>query len=156
MTVSYASQRQRWKGYGFTLLAVATTIYIWKLQAGADTWWARIAMLGLAVWSVRCLIDYRSCIDAGSRTFRREKLLFGRYLIGTDRVPFNEFTSVALNRREDSEDSTTTIYVCLRRRQGEPMEVCRFEVGTGEHSKDAESTAREIAKLTQVEYEDAA
>ena len=156
MTLSYESQRQRWKRYGFTVIAVAVAIYIWIIQLGAASWWARVFSLGFALWSLRFLIDYRACIDVASGTFTREKLLFGRYLVDAVRFPLSEFTGVALDRYDRSEDSTTTFYVCLRRRSGRLIQVCRFEVQNGERSDGAEKVARELAELTRLKYETAA
>jgi len=154
-TFSYYWQRPKLNRYVITAGVLAMTVGVWIDQRDMSNWWPRIIMSGVALWILHLLVDYRTCIDRERGTFTREKLLFGRYHVGALRLPLSEFTSVALDRYADSEDSTNTFYVCLRRRTGRLMQICYFRVRRGQSSDDAERAARELAEMTGLQYENA-
>jgi hypothetical protein len=154
MTVSYQWQLQKRKRYRFTVLLLALALLLWFAQLGIGHWWSWAVALGFAAASVRWLVDHRACIDDATGTFTREKLLLGRYRIGARRLALTEFTGVALDRRDDREGGST-YYVCLRQRSGELLHVCRIDGRAGERCDAAENTARELAGLTRLDFEEA-
>ena len=153
---AYYWQPRKLNRYAFTVIAFGMAAYIWIDPRFGFNWWPRLVIAGVALWSLRMLIDYRTSIDRESGTFTRERLLLGRYPVGGLRLPLTEFASVALDRYEDSEDSSRTFYVCLRQRTGRLMQICYFRVRNGQRSEDAEKAARELAEITGLQYENAA
>ena len=154
-TFAYYWQRRKWNRYGITAGVLAMTIGVWIDQQGALNWWPRIIMLGVFLWVLSLLIDYRTCIDKKRGIFEQQKLLFGRYRVGTVRLPLSEFIGVALDRYEDSEDRTNTFYVCLRRRNGRLLQACYFRVPGGQRSDEAAKAAQELAEMTGLKFDEA-
>lgn len=146
--ISYLWQPEKGKSYIMVALVIAMATGVWISQWGQHVWWPRIIMLGIALWILRLLIEYRTSIDGDKKIILRERFLFGRYRIGVELFPFSEFTGIALDRYEDQDDSTTTFYVCLRLRNGRLRQVCYFEVPTGQRSPEAEQAALELARVT--------
>ena len=62
-TLTYYWHHRKWRRYGFTMVAVALTSYVWVTERGNLGWIPRIVFLLIALWSLRMLIDYRTCID---------------------------------------------------------------------------------------------
>jgi hypothetical protein len=145
MTLSYASEPQRFKRYGFTLLAMALAAYIWTISL-ETAWGSRVLTLVFAVWSVRFLVDHQFHVDVQSGTVTREKLLFG-HLVGAVHWPLEEFASVSLDH-DQRVDKGATLYVCLRRQNGKLLHVCAYD-----ESRLAENAAEELAEATGLKNE---
>jgi hypothetical protein len=153
--LSYYWQRRKWKRYVIVAGVLFMTIWIWFDQRATPYWISRIVMSIVSLWVLHLLIDYRTTIDKKNGTFTREKLLLGRYQVGAVRLPLEEFVGVVLDHYEDQEDSTTTVYVCLRHRNGQLKEVCFFELLSGQRNDGADRAAQELAEMTGLHYENA-
>jgi hypothetical protein len=153
-TFSYYWQRRKWNRYVMVVLVLAMSVYIWFDKRRTPNWLPMVVMSCVDLWVLTLLIDYRTTIDKERGTFIQEKLLFGRYRVGAVLLPLSEFIGVALDRYDDSDNSRTTFYVCLRRRNGRLMQVCYFAMKKGQRSDDAERAAQELAEMTGLEYEE--
>lgn len=124
-------------------------ILVWVDQASNINWWPRIIMLGIALWILRLFVDYRTCIDGKNKILKEEKLLFGFWRFRVNYTPLSEFVAVTLDSCDDPDDCISTIYICLKHRNGRLTRICYFEALNGHRSVDAENVAREIAVIIE-------